>query len=237
MGLERLARLINRVLTKGFEPFGIYYSFYSAIVIDNNDPDNLNRLKIAVPSIYGETAYPEWVQPRSVYSGLNYGMQILPQKGDVIQVTFEFGDPKFPRWEFGYFGKRDKKSEITDEQLQKKNNYWFKTPGGLSVSLDDDKKYISITHPAGLCFRISEKSIDLQAGDGKYINLGSFDSSAEPALLGDKWEDKMGKLLDAISAITVNTAFGASSTPNNIADFVTLKGELVVVKSEVVKLD
>ena len=236
--MERLIKLVNKIITKGLEPFGIYYSFYGAIVIDNDDPENLNRLKVAVPGIYGEKVYPDWVQPRAVFSGVNYGMQVLPQKGDVIQITFSFGNPKYPRWEVGYFGlDKDKKSEIQDGELKKKNSYWFKTPKGLVVSLDDDKGTVTIKHKSGACFRLSENSIDLVIGSGKLINLGTFDKASEPALLGDHWEDMMGNLLDSISAITVNTAFGPSTTPNNIADFVNLKGELVNVKSIKVKLD
>ena len=235
--MERLVKLINKVVTKGLEPFGIYYSFYTGIVLDNNDPDNLNRIKVAVPGVYGETAFPEWVQPRSVFAGVNFGMQILPQKGDLVQITFSQGNPRYPRWEHGFFGKQaDGKSEITDTELQKKNNYWFKTPGGLLVSLDDDKKTVNITHQSGISFRVGENSIDLKV-EGGYINLGKFDEASEPAILGDKLEDKISELLTLCSKITVNVAGVLSTVPINASEFIKLKGELVNIKSKVVKLD
>jgi len=235
--MERLVKLVNKIVTKGLEPFGIYYSTYTGIVIDNNDPDNLNRLKIAVPGVYGETIFPDWVQPRSVFSGVNYGMQVLPPKGSVIQVTFTFGSPKYPRWEHGFFGKTaDKTSEISDPELQKKNNYWFKTPGGLLVSLDDDKKTVNIIHTSGISFRVGENSIDLKV-DGGYINLGKFDEADEPAVLGDKLESRLSEILTHCSQITVNVAGIISSPPVNAAEFIKLKGGLVNIKSKVVKLD
>lgn len=235
--MERLIKLLNKLITKGFEPFGIYYSIYTGIVMDIDDPDNLNRIKVAVPQVYGKTIYPDWVYPRSLYSGKGYGIQVLPSKGDLVNITFEMGNPRHPLWEFGRYGKDSTgKSEISDEELQKKNNYWFKTPNGLTISLDDDKRYIWLKHTAGLKFRISEDSIDLDV-NGKLLNLGKLDSANEPAMLGDTWENKMSKILDHVMAITVTTPFGVSSVPNNLSDFIEDKGELVTVKSKVVKLN
>ena len=80
--------------TKDFD----YNSFYRATVLDNNDPEKLGRVKVQIATLgsNGVWAYP------GLFSGMGYqtGAFILPPKGSVVFVTFEYSDEHRPI----YFG-------------------------------------------------------------------------------------------------------------------------------------
>lgn len=77
-----------------------YYSDFTAIVEDRNDPDKLGKLKLNIPDLADA---PIWVEPSSFpHTGKN-GIWMLPEKGDAVRVRCEQGDPSFPVWDFGFF--------------------------------------------------------------------------------------------------------------------------------------
>lgn len=71
-----------------------FYGIYRGIVVDNNDPENKNRLRVQVPQLLGSavTGWSWGVRP-SVDSAL-----VLPEPGTGVWVMFEGGDPNFPLW-------------------------------------------------------------------------------------------------------------------------------------------
>ena len=69
----------NNLLYYGLEvTIGKFYSCYRGYVIDNNDSDDLNRIKVRVPMVTRHNIHTVWAWPKGVYGGNNYGMQILP---------------------------------------------------------------------------------------------------------------------------------------------------------------
>ena len=74
--------------------------------------------------------------------------------------------------------------------------------------------------------QIKEKLINVIA---ERIN---HNSGAEHMVLGDTLMTLMEELIDAILALTVQTAVGPSSTPINAAQFTTVKGKLPQFKSQ-----
>src|ERR1700739_937577 len=88
---EVLARLIERVE-------GRYYGKYRGQVTDNNDPDNLGRIKAKVPRLLGveETG---WALPAFPYGGANeQGLFAVPDVGAGVWIEFEGGDLGYPVW-------------------------------------------------------------------------------------------------------------------------------------------
>ena len=68
-----------------------------AVVTDNADPLRLGRVKVKIPSL-GETFTSDWAQV--VYPGAGgaqaRGLQLVPEVGDHVLVTFEQGDVNHP---------------------------------------------------------------------------------------------------------------------------------------------
>ena len=71
--------------------------------------------------------------------------------------------------------------------------------------------------------KIIAKKDEVQIIAKKKINLGN---GKEPMVLGDTLVNTLSSLIDAISAITVTTPNGPSSTPVNIAQFTVIKNQL-----------
>lgn len=73
-----------------------------------------------------------------------------------------------------------------------------------------------------------DKLLSIKLTKNGEIHLGS-DPNVEPdspLVLGTEWIDLMGRLIDAILALTVGTGVGPSTTPINYLDFQNLKTEI-----------
>ena len=68
-----------------------YYGVYRGKVLARNDPMNMGRLQVFVPSILSGSTWAEACQPYGATSN-------LPPVGTTIWVMFEEGDPNYPIW-------------------------------------------------------------------------------------------------------------------------------------------
>ena len=86
-----LARLIERVE-------GRFFGKYRGQVTDNNDPDNLGRIKAKVPRVLGDEE-SGWALPAFIYGGASeQGLFALPDVGAGVWIEFEGGDLSYPVW-------------------------------------------------------------------------------------------------------------------------------------------
>lgn len=83
----------------GVEHLGRYYSIYRGMVIDDQDPLHLSRLKVYIPTI--QRGLEIWALPKGIYGSLGSGIRgFIPKVGEVVYITFEMGDPLKPYWEY-----------------------------------------------------------------------------------------------------------------------------------------
>ncbi len=237
--MNPLLKLFNRLITRGFEPFGRYYSCYRGFVVDNDDPDKFSRVKLKVPAVFGTEAMDYWAWQKDCFSGPGYGMQCIPSVGDMVWVEFELGDPRKPIWSYGHFSLGKDNKPDKPSPLENITNYWFRTPGGILIELDDTNSLIRVTNPNGKVFNIKDT-----------INLGSEDA-AEPIPLGNTLKvqleaicDNINSITEAIGILTVTTPMGPSGVPVNANEFKVLgdgileiKDNLEVILSTVSKTD
>jgi hypothetical protein len=203
-----IVKIVNTIVTRGLEPFGMYYGTYKAFVFNREDPKNYSRLKLIIPNVTGNKVLDYWAYPCNNFSGDGYGSQCLPQKGDLVWVEFEQGNIRRPLWKFGYFAKDEKPEELNDY-----NNYWFKTPGGHLIELDDTNELVRVT-----------------SKDNTYIiKLG--ETEVEPMVLGDTNQAKMEELIDLLLSAKTNTLYGPQPLFNILLDLQTLKDSLSETKS------
>jgi hypothetical protein len=140
MTIQEFAKAL---IFQGLEALGKYYSAYRGYVISNEDPENLGRVEVIVPAITKDKTHVKWAYPKNQFSGKNYGIQVLPQVGDIVWVEFETGNPRFPIWSHGHFITDGKPQEFATSQV-----YGFKTPKGQVIIIDDrfDIEKIIINH-------------------------------------------------------------------------------------------
>lgn len=220
----------------GLEVFGRYYSSYRGFVYDINDPDGCGRIKLIIPEVGGDTPYEYWAHPKGVFSGKGYGMQIIPQKGDLVWVEFEGGHPEVPMWSLGYFGTNEPPTD--DGDLKDPNCYWFKTPKGHIIKVNDTKSYIHIQHKGGQTVVITDQSISL-VSDEK-ISLGTKDGSAEAAMLGNTTKKLLTNVkgyLDNLSQkLLLDSATLTPYAPQTIAILPDLIERVVEITADLEKI-
>jgi len=127
-----LREVFNNIVYNGLESLGRYYSSYRGYVVDNEDEDDLGRIQVKIPSVTHNDVHPVWAYPKNQWGGKDYGMQLLPLKGEIVWVEFEHGDPKYPIWNFAHRAIGEKPEEFISSKI-----YGFKTPKGQLVIIDD----------------------------------------------------------------------------------------------------
>ena len=134
--------------------------FYRALVVDNDDPDQLGRVKIRIPGVLGTgdqipVNYLPWAVPAtSIFtgSGSDYGNFAVPEVGSYVFVFFEAEDIYQPV----YFAEAPTK--LHGLPSERTTNYPYrkvlKTKNGLIILVDDFSKEIQINHPTGASLKI-----------------------------------------------------------------------------------
>ena len=90
-----------------------YHGKYRGLVVDNQDPDGLGRLRVRVPSVFGDELVTGWALPCVPYGGqADQGWFALPDTGAGVWVEFEEGDLEFPVWVGTYWSKPGQRSEV-----------------------------------------------------------------------------------------------------------------------------
>lgn len=220
-----MKEVINNIKEKGVESFGRFYSIYRAYCIDNKDPENMGRIKILCPVIFGEVPFGEWVHSFGMVAGASHGIVSIPSIGDAVNVLFESGDIYSPVWTYGWFGKDEMPEEAKgryDEVLL------LKTKGGQMVFIDDIEGSVKIQNTNGDSILMEKDKVTV---DAKKVVLSG---DSEKAVLGDKLDSFFGKLIDTISK--AKTVAGGPFTPDDILAIQKLKLETKTFLSENVSL-
>lgn len=110
---------------------------YRGIVAERNDPEQLGRLQLKVPSLLGD-AITGWAWPVSPFAGAGTGFFFVPRVGDLVWVEFAEGDLEQPLWTGGGWAKPDGKVEVPEDALGSyPDQYVLRTPSGSVIILDD----------------------------------------------------------------------------------------------------
>jgi len=66
----------------------------TAVVVDNNDPEKLGRVKVKFP--WNDADESPWVRMVTSHAGSERGIVFIPEVGDEVLVGYEFGSPDYP---------------------------------------------------------------------------------------------------------------------------------------------
>lgn len=232
---------IGILVDHGFEMAGKFYSRYRAFVVENEDPLGMNRIQVIVPTMNPTESDEIWAFPTGLWGGEGYGVQMLPQKGDMVWIEYEMGNVEYPVWSHAGYGE----DEIPEE-FETVNHYGFKTPLGSIILINDNedaeeilvklstsKEYISITKDSLLL-------------ESKLIKLGK--NGDESAVLGDTLKKRLDELTEQVSNLTellsTHVHAGPAGPPIKAVEIVkikttidTIKGTYKEILSEKVKID
>lgn len=159
------AELKDQLRSEGLESMGLFYSVYRGTVQDNNDPKNMGRLVVSCQAIYGDELHEYWAFPRGMVAGNGTGIFWVPSVGDMVFVSCEGGNPRFPMWEYAYPLEGKQPSGAT---IKKKV---FLTPAGQRIELDEENDSIDITSNSGFHVKVKTDGIYIGKED---LNLAKF---------------------------------------------------------------
>ena len=195
----------------GLEYLGRYYSTYRAIVINNNDELNMNRVHVYIPSV--QNGIKIWALPKSTtIGGCFHGLKLTtPLVGEVVYIEFEGGDPLRPLWSYLGWATGE-----TPDVLKDNNSIGLVTPEGNKIYIKDidGELYIQTN---------SKVNISILEGPSLKMTQKGFTFN-----FGDNFSLKktLTQILDAILQLTVTTGVGPSGTPINAQTFTDIKNSL-----------
>jgi uncharacterized protein involved in type VI secretion and phage assembly len=138
-----------------------FYGKYLGIVVDNEDPKGLARVRAKVPEVFGEEP-TGWCMPCSPYAGSGTGLAAVPPVGSLCHVEFQAGDTsRVPIWSGGAWPDGGGVEEAGPDAIV------LTTPAGHRVVLRDTSGGEAIEIEA-----TSGAKIVLD-GDGVQIEFGS----------------------------------------------------------------
>jgi len=149
MNLDKVvANLIQKVEQR-------FYGKYRGFVVENDDPEQLGRLKLSVPSVLGDEVVTGWAMPCVPYGGSeNLGTLFIPEIEAGVWVEFEEGDLEFPVWVGTFWSKPGGTSELpkpNDDTGAEEGDVQspptrkiFKTLNGHSIQFEDDGSALRI---------------------------------------------------------------------------------------------
>ena len=114
----------------------VQYGLHYAIVCQNKDPDNLDRIKVRLPFLdHGDTDQTAWAQLLTPMEGKNFGWYTLPDIDDAVIVMFIAGDISMPIIIGGIWSTPDFSPETNEDG---KNNFrGYRSRAGHRLILDD----------------------------------------------------------------------------------------------------
>jgi uncharacterized protein involved in type VI secretion and phage assembly len=114
---------------------GVHY----AIVVQNKDPENLDRVKVRLPWLdKGDVDQTHWAQLMTPMEGKKFGWYTLPDIDDVVVVMFIAGDTSQPVILGGVWSKPDFSPETNEDG---KNNFrGYRSRCGHRLIFDDSDK-------------------------------------------------------------------------------------------------
>jgi Rhs element Vgr protein len=140
--------------------------------LDDNDPDNENRIKVHIPTIT-ESNEGVWARVASLDAGDARGVYFRPQVNDEVIIGFIQDDPRQPVI-LGLLNSSNKPAPLSVSDQQ----YGVVTKEGIKLIFDDSKKELSVIVPASsgeqkIVLSNDAGTIEISDGNQNKITMGS----------------------------------------------------------------
>jgi phage protein D/phage baseplate assembly protein gpV len=160
-------------------------SLVVGVVTNNNDPENMGRVKVKFPSL--DDTEGTWARVATPSTGKARGMLMLPQPDEEVIVGFEHGDTRRPVVVGSVFNGRDKPGAeleqnrdgslgvVSNEKihLHSKNTFEIKSDENMTVNIKNDG-----TFEAGASMTVKGVQVTVEASDGLTLKGATVDIQA-----------------------------------------------------------
>jgi uncharacterized protein involved in type VI secretion and phage assembly len=213
---------------------GRWYGVYPALVRDIRDPDNLGRVRVALPwspDAAGDGSYEVWARLTTLAAGNGRGTWWVPDVDDEVLVAFEGGDVRRPYVIGCLWNGADKPPETMDgagnnslkvfhsrtgnkltfDDTDGQSTITLETPGGRKLSLKDGPGVVEINDGQGNSLKMEASGITLTA-TSLTINAGSKMDVTAGLVNVNSGMSKFSGVVKSDTNIT-NSTISASYTP------------------------
>jgi len=157
---------------------------YPAVVTDNQDPEQMGRVKVALPwvpdagGISGVEKgghYEAWARLATLSAGSGRGSWFLPEVEDEVLVSFEAGIPSRPVVVGALWNGEDTPPVVADEGNTVK---LLRTRGGSEIRFHDEEgeETVEIRTSGGQSLRLANAqggTVQIRDGNGNSVGLGA----------------------------------------------------------------
>jgi uncharacterized protein involved in type VI secretion and phage assembly len=183
-----------------------FYGKYRGIVQDNDDPENMGRLKAQVPEILGDQDSP-WALPCVPYAGDGEGHYTVPPVGAGVWIEFEAGDPARPVWSGCWWSRSQVPSNNQGTQATPAVKI-LRTGQGLMIAMDDDGQTIDVSDANGnnmLHIEVQQGKVMLK-GTTKVVveapQIELVENATHPLVFGDDLLNYLTQLVTLLQSHT-----------------------------------
>lgn len=175
-----------------------YAGVHPGVVVDNQDPDGLGRVKVRLPwsPDPGQEEYAVWARLATLMGGPDRGTWFVPENDDEVLVAFGGGQPGAPYVVGALWNGKDAPPvpmnqdndiraivsradlRITFDDTSGAVKLTLSTPGGRKVTLDDGGGAVRIEDAGGNAIEFTASGIDLRTSGTLTMRATTIDVSA-----------------------------------------------------------
>lgn len=172
------------------------YGIYRALVVDNEDPMKVGRVKVRVYSIHGISDVSDenlpWATYCSPFGSANSGSFIIPEVNNTVYVAFEGGNPQYPLYIGTAYStgksdsylvgntsgrKRNVRARTVEKPVEAINNdvkVLYKSSKGSIIMFEDTdgNECIRIQDAMGQCIGLKSPLTEDGSKDNDHLNYG-----------------------------------------------------------------
>lgn len=212
----------------------------------DEDPEGTYRVKVDIP-LQQATEPGIWARLSHPYASSGFGSFFIPEIGDEVVLGYFNNDPGYPVILGSLYNKKNSsplahtaenhiKTLITKSKLKiqfddENKILLLETPGGQSVTLDDDQENIVVIDSSGNTITMSSSGIDLDSSADISLNAsGKISLTAGSSLECKASSDaKISGMNVSLDATTAFSASGNASSELKASGTTTVKGAMVMI--------
>jgi len=202
--------------------------FYYGVVTDNDDPDNLGRVKVKI-EVLNDKYETEWIPVLSFLSGDNYGAFFVPDINDQVIIGFMDNSYEEAFVLGGIWGDKQRPPEVKcgKNKSEKNNLKYIKSKSGNMIIFDDTE---------------NDEKIKILSGDNT-----KFEIIKKESLLSIETDNDI--LIDAKNNMKIQASEIEIVSENNIkidsgniiintnSDDINITSNNIMIKAENIKLN
>ena len=202
-----------------------FNGMFPAVVINNQDPDGIGRVKVRIPQVADEL----WARIATLMAGKDRGTWFIPDVNDEVLVAFEEGSARQAYVLGALWSKTSSPPERMDKNNNKKllrsrsgvkitlddqsgqENFIVETPGGQKITLKDGPGSLEITDSNGNSVKLESSGISVNASAKVTIVASQVEVNAS-AVTVNAGMSKFSGVVQCATLIS-NSVISASYTP------------------------